>query len=78
MISFDDDNFPVLRDTTTQQVLCGYNIMMNEHMCDTLLKVCNIWDKQQIGMTPYTYFIKGFTYNAQGTKRGAMLICGLG
>lgn len=38
MISLDDDNFPELREETTQQVLCGYNIMMKEHMCETLLK----------------------------------------
>lgn len=52
MISLEDDNFPELTEATTQQVLCGYNIMMNGHMCDALLKVCNNWDKKQIGMTP--------------------------
>lgn len=76
MISLDDDNFPELREATTQQVLCGYNIIMKEHMCETLLKICNNWDKkQQIGMIPQTHYIKVFTYTAQGTKRTAMFIC---
>lgn len=53
MISLDDDNFPELREATTQQVLCGYNIIMKEHMCETLLKICNNWDKKhQIGIIP--------------------------
>lgn len=46
MISLDDDSFPELREETTQQVLCGYNIMMKEHMCETLFKICNNWDKK--------------------------------